>query len=284
MDGNTQHTRAAALGLWTTLALLTAVVASRRFAGAYTGPLPTGVLAVAVLLAVTASVAALWLFRRDRSAKGDPALGKAGLPGDIIAWSPEITAWGLPTLFTLTIAAQPTAAQLGTLLALSAMGAISLGIAVLETTVWWQTLLSEPPITPPLPTPLPVVSSEPTFEPIATEEEPIADDEQEVADESTTQWMTRRKEADGESIEGTVRVEFASGQREAVLHVTFCPPLSAVPEVEFECVDGEDWQIKPEAALPYGLRIQVRRSTAVTPEQTGLIAYLATSSRTAKAA
>lgn len=283
MDGTAKPSHSAALGLWTTLGLFTAVLASRRFAGAYTGPLPTGVLAVAVLLAVTASGVSLWLFRRGRS-KDDPALRKAGLPGDIRAWLPEITAWGLPTLFAVTISAQPTAAQLGTLIALSAMGAVSLGIAVLETTVWWQTLLSEPQIAPTLPAPLPVMNNEPTFEPVATEQEPIAELDEEIADESTTQWMTRRKEADGEAIEGTVRVEFAAGQREVVLHVTFCPPLASVPEVEFECVDGEDWQIKSEAALPYGLRIQVRRSTAVTLEQSGLIAYMATSSRTAKAA
>ena len=115
MDGIRHPARSAALGLWTTLALFTAVVASRRFAGAYTGPLPSEALTMAVILALTASLGALWLFRRDqpRGASGDPALAKAGLLEELKPWLPEMTAWALPTLFSLVVAAQATSAQAG---------------------------------------------------------------------------------------------------------------------------------------------------------------------------
>lgn len=281
MDETLPHGRSAALGVWTTLALFTAVVASRRIAGVYTGPLPTGVLMVAVLLATAVSFAALWLYRREISrATTAPH-----------AWLPEVTAWGLPTLFSLVIAAQPTAAQLGTVLGFTGLGAVAIAVAVLETTAWWQTMLTavdhhRPVVSPPLTQaePSPEECSPSSFDTEKISPAVMEIDEEPLGDESTTQWMTRRQEADGEAIEGTVRVEFAPGQREAVAHVTFCPPLATVPDVELECVDGEDWQLKPDAVLPYGLRIQIRRSTAITLAQSGVVAYLATSARTVKAA
>ena len=286
MDGKPLNSRSAALGLWTTLVLCTVVVASRRISGAYTGPLPTAALMVAVLLAIVTSMAALWMFRQNQP-RAD-----CSLP----AWLPELTAWGLPTLFSVVIAAGATPAQAGTLLGVAAIGAVVLGVAVLETTTWWATLLaSDSSRTESLSTEVAVAASNASpiedggatrgsadASPSLHESELPRDED--TDDETTTQWMTRRDEPDGEAIEGILRVHFAPGQREAVVHVTFCPPLPMLPDVELECVDGDDWQMKTEAALPYGLRIQVRRSTAVTLEQSGRIAYLATSQRPARAA
>ncbi len=279
--------RSAAIGLWTAVALFTAVVASRRVAGAYLGPLSTPALIMAVILAGSASVAALWLFRQNQPRTDDK-------PAD---WLPEITAWGLPTLFSLVIAARATPGQGGALLGVAVLGAVALGVAVLETTHWWPSMLmslsaAEFDPTEAVATPghhaagairgSAGASSSPNDIEVKSEAE--GEEWHDERDESTTQWMTRRDEPDGEAIEGTVRVHFAAGQREAVVHVTFCPPLPSLPEVELECVDGEDWQIKTEAALPYGIRIQVRRSKAVTIEQSGRIAYLATSCGRSKAA
>ncbi len=277
MDGIRQPARSTALGVWTTLGLFTAVIASRRFAGAYTGPLTTGAMLVAVTLAATTALTALWLFRRDQPrTDSSPA-----------AWLPELMAWGLPTLFSWVISPQATAGQLGTLLGIAAIGAIAIGVAVLETTPWWQARLLIKETAPP---PQEAGLTEPATVSFEIEDGVVEDvpcrteDERPLPDENTTQWMTRRQEPDGEAIEGTVRVDFAAGQRDATVHVTFCPPLPSVPEVELECVDGEDWQIRPEAVLPYGLRIQVRRSEGIAIEQSGLVAYLATASRRSQAA
>lgn len=281
MDEKSPHGHSAALGIWTTLVLFSVVAASRRVAGAYTGPLPAGALVTAVLLASSASLIALWLFRQVRP--------RTEL--SLQSWLPELTAWGLPTLFSLVVAAQPTAGQLGTVMGIAGVGAVALGVAMLETFPGWPALMNTPEHRPagvsPTPTgvePTPTVvpsplNSEERIPPLAIQEEEELD-----IDQSTTQWMSRRQDETGETVEGTVRVEFAPGQRETIAHVTFCPPLATVPEVELECVDGEDWELKPEAALPYGLRIQVRRSSMVAMEQSGLVAYLATSSRTLKAA
>ncbi len=278
MNGKTLNSRSAALGLWTALALCTTVVASRRLSGNYTGPLPSGALFVAVMLAGATSLTALWLFRRNL-----PRTEKSPLD-----WLPEGIAWGLPTLFAFVIAAGATPGQTGGLLGLAGIGVVLLGVAVLETTAWWKSQFEpvvnrecEVPAEPQSLDNAVTISGSAGASPSLFADEPTVD---EHADETTTQWMTRREEPDGEAIEGTIRVHFAPGQREVVVHVTFCPPLLTLPEVELECVDGDDWQIKTEAALPYGLRIQVRRSTAVTLEQTGRIAYLATSTGRSKAA
>lgn len=286
MDRQSPPYRSAALGLWTALALSTVLVASRRYSGAYAGPLPTAALVVAVLLAVTMSLASLWLFRRDQSRTHST----------VIAWLPELTAWAIPTVFALVIAAAAAPAQLGSVFGIAAIGAVVLGVTVLETTDWWANAMSKPqPVAATAAVEIAPIKVDSPIEINVVGETPhpaavfLSDEEAEPADEEpddgiTTQWMTRRDEPDGEAIEGTVRVHFTPGQRESVVHVTFCPPLSSVPDVELECIDGDEWQLKTEAALPYGLRIQIRRSAGVTLDQSGRIAYLATAIGHSKAA
>ena len=76
-----------------------------------------------------------------------------------------------------------------------------------------------------------------------------------------TQWLTRSKTVDGEIIEGGVRVEFADGQRDVTVHVSFCPPLESVPVIETEDLEGDGLEIRVAAAFPFGARLTVRRST-----------------------
>ena len=60
---------------------------------------------------------------------------------------------------------------------------------------------------------------------------------------NTSQWIRRtRDDAGSERIEGTARVSFAAGQRQATLHIPFIPPLESVPQIECHAVDGApDW-------------------------------------------
>lgn len=73
------------------------------------------------------------------------------------------------------------------------------------------------------------------------------------------QWMSRSEEGGAETVEGGLKVTFAPGQRQEVLHVSFCPPLAGVPEVECEVLDDVPVQVRVTAAQPYGLRIEARR-------------------------
>lgn len=77
------------------------------------------------------------------------------------------------------------------------------------------------------------------------------------------QWMSRSQAPDGgETVEGGVRVSFAPGQRQEVLHVSFCPPLASAPDVECEVLDDAPVAVRVTAAHPYGLRLEARRDDA----------------------
>ena len=109
-------------------------------------------------------------------------------------------------------------------------------------------------------------------------------DSEDDSDETLTSWMSRRLTTDGELIEGWVRVHFSGGQREAVVHVAFCPPLAGPPEIETEDLDGVGLEIRVAAVFPFGGRLSVRRSGPLDDPQTdriGFIAHSATASRAA---
>jgi hypothetical protein len=73
------------------------------------------------------------------------------------------------------------------------------------------------------------------------------------------QRLVRVRDADGgEAIHGTLRAEFVAGQRQATLHVGFCPPLEHTPAVEVETGDGPDAEVKVAQAFAHGARLEVR--------------------------
>ncbi len=83
------------------------------------------------------------------------------------------------------------------------------------------------------------------------------------------QWFSRNT-ADGQDrIEGQVTAEFAAGQTLAMVHLTFNPPFSALPELECEPEETDDpatdlrWKVA--ALYRYGARIEVRRTSAELP-------------------
>lgn len=272
--------RSLALGAWTALGLCSAVVASRRAAGAYAGPLPPAALLSAVALAAAASLGALWLLRTGRPR---PTVTS---PSDSVwrRWAPEVTAWLLPTTFALVIAAGAAPRVYGVLVGVSALGGFLLCLAQFDPAQWRMFAGDAPAesVTKPLGRALPASSLSAGSEPPTAAVPDLA--VLEADDAAATQWMVRRTDAAGESIEGAVRVEFAVGQRDAVVHVTFCPPLPATPVVELEDVDGADWQLKAAAVFPYGLRLQVQRGRDVSQPASGRVAYLATAARQTHAA
>ena len=73
-------------------------------------------------------------------------------------------------------------------------------------------------------------------------------------------WMQRHTTDDGqEQIQGGVVVPFAAGQKQANVHLAFCPPLSATPEVVCDC-DSSACRFKVAAVYPYGVRIEMKRT------------------------
>ena len=78
----------------------------------------------------------------------------------------------------------------------------------------------------------------------------------------TTQWLRRSQTAGGEVIQGGLRVDFAEGQRDATVHLSFCPPFPVVPNVTTEDLDGADLEIRVAACFPFGARLSIRRKDA----------------------
>jgi hypothetical protein len=97
---------------------------------------------------------------------------------------------------------------------------------------------------------------------VASIEVPLPFDEESAeADPSILQWMTRRQLADGgEAIEGAVRIFFEPGERFAVAHVAFVPPLSERPNAECQVLVDFEGRARIGVAQAYGLRIEARRS------------------------
>lgn len=92
-----------------------------------------------------------------------------------------------------------------------------------------------------------------------------------VFDEATVQRLIRTANPDvGEIIQATCRVQFSAGQRNESVHLAFCPPLSRVPDVEVEPVDGPDAAAKVALAVPHGVRLDVRLD-APTDEPTEVV-------------
>lgn len=104
------------------------------------------------------------------------------------------------------------------------------------------------------------------------------------------QWLTRSMTANGEVIEGGVRIDFAEGQRDAVVHVSFCPPFQNVPKIVAEDLEGGDLEIRISAVFLFGARLSVRRTSssktcrAPIPARSHRIGFVAIAAPTQRAA
>jgi hypothetical protein len=90
------------------------------------------------------------------------------------------------------------------------------------------------------------------------------------------QQLTRSRAADGtEELFGWLRTPLAAGQRTASVHVAFCPPLDAMPEVEVEQIDGPEARIKMAQVLPYGARFDLKLASPADAAATVVLQFMA---------
>ena len=74
-----------------------------------------------------------------------------------------------------------------------------------------------------------------------------------------TQQLTRmRGEAGVESLFGGVRVNFAPGERQRCVHLSFCPPLDQSPQFHVEQSEGPLAKIEVTQLEPFGVRLEVK--------------------------
>ncbi len=90
-------------------------------------------------------------------------------------------------------------------------------------------------------------------------EEPAEDDGFELLSPSVSQRITRGREENGvEAVFGVVRCDFAVGQRQQNLHISFCPPLERIPELTTDQIDGPMVKIKPSMIEVFGAGLEVK--------------------------
>jgi hypothetical protein len=104
-------------------------------------------------------------------------------------------------------------------------------------------------------------------DPLMTQDPPAAE---------VLQQMTRTKAADGaEELAGWLRMPFAPGQRTGSVHVAFCPPLPALPELSVEQIDGPEARVKTAQLLPYGVRLDLKLIAAAEETTSVLLQFSA---------
>lgn len=201
------------------LYLTAALLVARRFAGALSEPLDTAQLALAACGFVAATLS-IRLLREGSTA------GQAG---------------SAPIRFL--IAASPTAAVIAAGISLSLPGTSAAGLAAF----WTITLTAEAfhlfrlTLKTGLSRPCPAIVAAKT------------------PDKRITQQLVRSLDADGvDTINGILTAEFLPGQRIAIVHVAFCPPLAAPPTIEVSQTDGPPARVKTVQILPYGARFDIK--------------------------
>ncbi len=76
--------------------------------------------------------------------------------------------------------------------------------------------------------------------------------------EITQQLACRRCQDGSEELSGWIRVAFRAGERNASVHLAFCPPLPHAPGVTVEQRAGAPARTKVGRTMPYGVRLDVR--------------------------
>ena len=91
--------------------------------------------------------------------------------------------------------------------------------------------------------------------------------------QDVTQWLTRSRTGEEDQISGGVRVEFAPGERDVIVHLSFCPPFPSIPEILTEDLDGAGLEIRVAAVFPFGARLTVRKSPGRSAREGGSSSY-----------
>jgi hypothetical protein len=76
------------------------------------------------------------------------------------------------------------------------------------------------------------------------------------------QMIRRREPGQAESLQGSLRTEFAAGQRTASAHVAICPPFELAPHCQAAVAAGPQAEVRVATALPFGVRFEIKLARA----------------------
>jgi hypothetical protein len=119
--------------------------------------------------------------------------------------------------------------------------------------------------------------SEPAASPLEVADEPDVEEEATglPLGPSVVQELVRRRALDSaETVQGSVRADFAAGQRIASAHVAICPPFIRAPRCQAAVASGPSAQVRVATALPYGVRLEVKLAEPAA-EPTSVVIELA---------
>jgi hypothetical protein len=104
----------------------------------------------------------------------------------------------------------------------------------------------------------------------------IFDTEDVTLPKGITQQLTRSQTADGaEDLSGWLRIAFMAGQRTGSLHVAFCPPFVATPELAVEQIEGPEARVKTAQLMPYGARLDLKLAASAGEPTSVLLQFSA---------
>ncbi len=91
---------------------------------------------------------------------------------------------------------------------------------------------------------------------------------------TVSQRMTRSAGHDGrEQIVGTLTIHFLPGQKRAIVHLPFCPPLPEIPQAICHLLDDHPVRLKTATVQRFGMRIEARRSGSASDAESVDVGY-----------
>ncbi len=258
----------AAVGLWSLTGLMAIALAGRALAGAFDAPVGALVPGLATGFATIGSLWAWMLFGRsqDRCPSKRSRFGHRLTIGLVSLTAPALIAWAT------TVSASPLAPGLVTGILVLGLTAVVVGegVRIVPLAEPVSRPVAEPlegdeansmaiPVADPSPPPM----AEQAVVASVTQGSGACDPHDSESEESeVVQQCSRRREPDGsERIEAVLVATFAPGERETALHLPIHPVMHAAPQVECEPLDGGDVTTTVTAAHPYGVRVEVRRTS-----------------------
>jgi hypothetical protein len=105
---------------------------------------------------------------------------------------------------------------------------------------------------------------------------PTLEAEEIILPKGITQQLTRSQAADGvEELSGWLRIAFVAGQRTGSVHVAFCPPFAATPELVVEQLEGPEARLKTAQLMSYGARLDLKLAAAAEEPTSVLVQFSA---------
>jgi hypothetical protein len=249
-----------ASGVWTVLTLIAAVLLSRRLAGAFGNAAIVWLPCVAGTAATLFSLAAHALWTAAHPAADGR---RRAIVAVLSVLCPLVLAdalWTTPSAFVVGyLAALFMLAGLATLFMRDFVPVETMSLPQHRSVIAAPVELKREAETIEIPAP---AAADPLPEQnVALPFEDAVDEEFcEEDDPTLSQSMARRQPIPGaELVEGTVRIHFRAGERTAVAHVIFVPPLADRPRAECQVLSDFDGRVRIGLSRAYGLRIEARR-------------------------